>query len=75
MIIIKIGGSEGTDFGAICADVAERIAAGEEPQLPWQAMSPRCSSRRSRKNDVVPKGLVLERAAAYGESLREVEDQ
>lgn len=30
MIVIKIGGSEGTDFGAICADVAERIAGGEK---------------------------------------------
>jgi acetylglutamate/LysW-gamma-L-alpha-aminoadipate kinase len=29
MIIVKIGGSEGTDFNAICADVAEAIAAGE----------------------------------------------
>lgn len=30
MIVIKIGGSEGTDFNAICADVAERIAVGEK---------------------------------------------
>ena len=29
MIVIKIGGGEGTDFDAICADVAERAAAGE----------------------------------------------
>jgi len=30
MIVVKIGGSEGTDFAAICGDVAERIAAGEK---------------------------------------------
>jgi len=30
MIVVKIGGSEGTDFAAICADVAERAAAGEK---------------------------------------------
>jgi len=30
MIVIKIGGSEGTDFDAICADVAERVAGGEK---------------------------------------------
>lgn len=30
MIIVKIGGSEGTDYDAICADVAECMAAGEE---------------------------------------------
>ena len=30
MLVIKIGGSEGTDFGAICAELAERIAAGEQ---------------------------------------------
>ncbi len=30
MIVIKIGGSEGTDFGAICADVAAQIAGGEK---------------------------------------------
>lgn len=29
MIVVKIGGSEGTDFDAICADAAQRIAAGE----------------------------------------------
>lgn len=29
MIVVKIGGSEGMNFEAICADVAERIAAGE----------------------------------------------
>ncbi|MBM3335459.1 [LysW]-aminoadipate kinase, partial [Candidatus Sumerlaeota bacterium] len=30
MIVVKIGGSAGTDFGAICADVAEQVAAGQK---------------------------------------------
>jgi len=30
MIVVKIGGSEGTDVGAICADVAEQIGKGEK---------------------------------------------
>ena len=30
MIVIKIGGSEGTDYQTICADIAARIKAGDE---------------------------------------------
>ena len=30
MIVIKIGGSKGTDYRAICADVADRVRAGEQ---------------------------------------------
>ena len=30
MIVIKIGGSEGTDFQTICADIAEHIKSGEQ---------------------------------------------
>lgn len=30
MIAIKIGGSEGTDYQTICADIAERVKAGDE---------------------------------------------
>jgi hypothetical protein len=76
MIVIKIGGSEGADFGAICADVADQTALREGLHRLSRARSMGWwSSRSSDTVKLQPKGLVCEPIEAYLRFLGEAEHQ